>query len=121
MNHHTCSVVIALSIEIIIVPGMGMDNIAGTFTKPCYFHTRMRYVYLFTILSFTASGQALRDINYNFRYNPSEPLEFQAHAVRGSGNWTAYYTLIIRDSAEDVSQFSIQWEIRKDLSEKEGL
>jgi GWxTD domain-containing protein len=100
---------------------MPIGIIAGTLTKPCYFHTRMRYVFLLTILSLTASGQALRDINYNFRYNPSEPLEFQLHAVKGAGNWTAYYTLIIRDSVEDVNQFSIQWEVRKDLSEKEGL
>jgi GWxTD domain-containing protein len=92
-----------------------------TFTKPCYFHTRMRYISLFVLLSFTASGQALRDINYSFLYNPNEPIEFHIEAVKLNEGWTVFFNLSLRDTTQDIGQFLIQWDIRKDLSEKEGV
>ena len=93
----------------------------GTFTKPCYFHTCMRYIALFVLLSFTASGQALRDINYSFLYNPNEPIKFHIEVVKLSEGWTAFFHLSLRDTTQDISQFLIQWDVRKDLSEKEGV
>ena len=80
----------------------------------------MRYIALFVLLSFTASGQALRDINYNFLYNPSEPIQFHIKVVKLNESWNGFYRLSLRDTTQDISQFVIQWEVRKDLSEKEG-
>lgn len=99
---------------------MAIVIIPGTFTKPCYFHTHMRYLFIFILLSFTASGQALRDINYSFLYNPNEPFEFRIKAVKSSQGWTAFFNLTLRDTTHDINQFLVQWDIRKDISEKEG-
>jgi GWxTD domain-containing protein len=100
---------------------MAVVNIARTFTKPCYFHICMKYISLFVLLSFTASGQALRDINHSFLYNPNEPIEFRMTAVKLTDGWRAFFDLTLRDTTQDISQFVIQWEMRKDLSEKEGV
>jgi hypothetical protein len=93
----------------------------GTFAKPCYFHTCMRYIALFILLSFTASGQALRDINYSFLYNPNEPIKFYVEVVKLGEDWTAFFHLSLRDTTQDINQFLVQWDFRKDLSEKEGV
>ena len=100
---------------------MAIVIIDGTFTKPCYFHTCMRYIALFVLLSFTASGQALRDINYSFLYNPNEPIKFHIEVVKLSEGWNGFFHLSLRDTTQDISQFVIQWDVRKDLSEKEGV
>ncbi|HEX6227734.1 MAG TPA: hypothetical protein VFZ52_25120, partial [Chryseolinea sp.] len=81
----------------------------------------MRYISLFILLSFNASGQALRDINYSFQYNPNEPVEFNISVTKLDNGWTAFFNLSLRDTTQDISQFVIQWDVRKDLSEKEGV
>jgi GWxTD domain-containing protein len=80
----------------------------------------MRYLLIFILLTSTASGQALRDINYSFLYNPDEPIELQIQAVKSSQSWVVFYRMILRDTAHEVDHFLVQWDIRKDLSEKEG-
>jgi GWxTD domain-containing protein len=81
----------------------------------------MRYVFVILLLSaFSASGQALRDINYNFQYNPIEPFTFQVHVVRSAETWTVFFNLTLRDTLQQAEQFLIQWDIRKDLGDKEG-
>ena len=100
---------------------MAIVIIPRTFTKPCYFHTCMRYLSLFLLLSITASGQPLRDINYSFLYNPNEPVEFHIQVVKLNDSWNAFFNLTLRDTTQDIAQFVIQWDIRKDLSEKEGV
>lgn len=92
----------------------------GTFAKPCYFHTPMKYLSIFLLLSVTAVGQPLRDINYSFLYNPNEPFKFSIEIIKSNQGWTAFYDLTLRDTTQDIDQFAIQWEVRKDLSEKEG-
>ena len=81
----------------------------------------MRYVVVILLLSaFSASGQALRDINYNFQYNPIEPFSFQVHVVKSAETWTVFFNLTLRDTLQQADQFLIQWDVRKDLGEKEG-
>jgi GWxTD domain-containing protein len=81
----------------------------------------MRYVFVILLLSaLSASGQALRDINYNFQYNPIEPFTFQVHVVKSAETWTVFFNLTLRDTLQEAEQFLIQWDIRKDLGEKEG-
>ncbi|WP_276367217.1 GWxTD domain-containing protein [Chryseolinea sp. H1M3-3] len=79
----------------------------------------MRYLFIFALISFSASGQALRDINYSFLYNPNEPIEFDIKVIRSTQGWTAFYRLSPRDTTSE-NLYVIQWELRKDLSEKEG-
>jgi GWxTD domain-containing protein len=80
----------------------------------------MRYLLIFILLSSTASGQALRDINYSFLYNPDEPIELRIKAVKSSQGWKVFYKMTLRDTAQEIDLFLVQWDIRKDLSEKEG-
>lgn len=80
----------------------------------------MRYLFIFILFASAASGQPLRDINYNFVYNPTEPIEFQIKPVHSPTGWTAFFRLTLRDTTQDIGQFLIQWDVRKDLSEKEG-
>jgi GWxTD domain-containing protein len=93
----------------------------GTFAKPCYFHTRMKYLSICLLLSINTYGQPLRDINYNFLYNPVESFEFSIEAIKSTEGWTAFYELELRDTTHDIDQFTIQWDLRPDLSEKEGV
>ncbi len=82
----------------------------------------MRYVIL--ILSFllvgVANGQALRDINYNYVYNPEEIFAFDLKPVRQESEWNVLYKLNIRDTSFLVNDFTIQWEFRQSLGEKES-
>jgi GWxTD domain-containing protein len=79
----------------------------------------MRYLVIFILLSVTASGQALRDLNYSFLYNPQEPIDFQMKVTRSSQGWTVLYALTLRDTTQD-NDFLIQWDVRKELGDKEG-
>jgi len=100
---------------------MTIVAIPRTFTKPCYFHTCMRYASIFILLiSFAASGQPLRDLNYNFLYNPNEPVEFHMKVVKSAQAWTTFFRFSLRDTTQKVNEFVVQWDTRKDLSEKEG-
>ena len=99
---------------------MAIVIIPRTFTKPFYLYG-MRYVFVILFLSaFSASGQALRDINYNFLYNPIEPFTFQVHVVRSAETLTVFFNLTLRDTLQRPEEFLIQWDIRKDLGDKEG-
>src|SRR5690349_2574404 len=104
------------------IPQENNKSILGTFEKRCYFSILiMRYSFLFLlILNFPAKAQALRDINYNFLYSPSELFSFDLKAIRSEGNWLAYFKLKPRDTSTTTSDYSIQWEIRNTLGDKEG-
>lgn len=80
----------------------------------------MRYLVIFLFVSFSAAGQALRDINYNFLYNTAEPVELNMHVTRSGNGWTVNYRLTARDTTSDAGLYLIQWDIRQDLSQKEG-
>jgi hypothetical protein len=99
---------------------MAIVMIPCIFTKPRYFHTLMKYLSFLLLFPFTTLGQPLRDINYNFLYNSNEPFQFSIEAIRSSQGWTAFYDLTLRDTTQDIDQFMIQWDLRSDVSEKEG-
>lgn len=67
-----------------------------------------------------ANGQALRDINFNYQYGHGGALSFDIKPVRLTDRWTIFYRLQMPDTAYTADQFSIQWEKRNELSEKEG-
>src|SRR5688500_11708196 len=71
-------------------------------------------------LSVSAYPQALRDINYAYQYNPDEPFSFSLRPVIGSGSFTILYSLQVKDTAGLMNEYSIQWEARNMLIDKEG-
>src|SRR5687768_17456911 len=81
----------------------------------------MRYA-LVVLLFFSvgARAQALRDVNYNFLYDPTEPFTLTIKIVRSGAGWTALYNFTLRDSAQRMDQFHITWDLRPSVDEKQG-
>lgn len=65
-------------------------------------------------------GQPLRDINYAYLYNPGESFSFDLKSVRQPSSWILFYKLQLRDTAVRVDDYTVQWETRQTLSDKEG-
>ncbi len=86
------------------------------------FQSMMRYLkLLLIIISFSAQGQALREINYSYVYNIAEPISFVMKPQRSATGWNVHYRLQLRDTSLHADQFVIQWDVRKDLAAKEGF
>jgi GWxTD domain-containing protein len=79
-----------------------------------------RFLLLFLLVGPVVYGQALRDINFSYHYSPLELFTFDMKPVRQPSGWQVYYTLQIRDTSATAADYSIQWETRTSLSEKEG-
>lgn len=74
----------------------------------------------FLLIAIAANAQALRDINYNYLYNPEEAFAFEMKPVRGESDWSVIYKISLRDTSFHAEDFAIQWEVRQSLSEKES-
>lgn len=66
-------------------------------------------------------AQALRDINFNYLYNPDQPFKFSMRPVRGTTAWSVFYKLQLSDTTASSAEYRIQWELRTTLFEKEGI
>jgi GWxTD domain-containing protein len=71
--------------------------------------------------SLALSAQPLRDINYNYLYNPVESFSFVTKTVRQGENFTVFFRLQVRDTTFQTADYLIQWESREGLSEKEAV
>ena len=81
----------------------------------------MRYaLVLFCFLSVGAQAQALRDVNYNFLYDPTEPFTLSIKVVRSTSGWTALYNFTLRDSAQRIDQYHMTWDLRPSIDDKQG-
>jgi GWxTD domain-containing protein len=67
-----------------------------------------------------ASGQALQDINFSYEYNPAESFSFRLKPVKEANQWIVFYKLSLRDTSLSSNDFTIQWEARQTLSEKQN-
>ncbi|HTF18680.1 MAG TPA: GWxTD domain-containing protein [Chryseolinea sp.] len=68
----------------------------------------------------SASGQALRDINYSYLYDPEEPFVLTIKAIRAQDGWTAHFSMVMQDTMQQADQFAMAWDIRTSLDEKSG-
>ena len=71
----------------------------------------------FSLASFC---QPLRNINYNYLYDPEPPVSMHLQPVRNGGAFTVLYSLQVKDTTALMSNYSITWEGRNSLSESEG-
>jgi len=71
-------------------------------------------------LSVTAWSQPLRDINYAYLYNPDETFSFRLKPVRGAEFFTIVYSLHTKDTAGLMNEYTIEWEGRDMISDKDG-
>jgi GWxTD domain-containing protein len=75
--------------------------------------------FVWGILCFVATvGQAqpLRDINFNYLYDLNQPVSLDLKVVRTADGFVVHYAL----QSSDTSLYTIQWELRSTLGEKEG-
>lgn len=72
------------------------------------------------VLTVGLHAQPLRDVNYAYQYDPDGALVFELKGVRVDGSYLILYNLQVRDTAALMSDYTIQWEGRSMLSDKEG-
>lgn len=72
----------------------------------------------FTVVAFS---QPLRDINFEYLYNPQSSVMLQLRPVKTESSFTILYSLHVKDTADLATNYSIQWEGRDQLSDKEGM
>jgi GWxTD domain-containing protein len=79
----------------------------------------MKYFIIGLFLTIGAAGNAqpLRDINFNYLYDPDQPAALNLSAVRTPQGFTAHYELQWQDSTH---AHSIQWQLRTGFGEKDG-
>ena len=75
---------------------------------------------LLVFSSVSSFGQPLRDINYEYLYNPDATVNMDLRAIRDGGSYTVLYDLEVKDTAGVSDQYSVEWEGRMLLSDKEG-
>jgi GWxTD domain-containing protein len=68
----------------------------------------------------SVSGQALRDINYSYLYDPEEPFVLTIKPIRAQDGWTVHFSMVMQDSMQRADQFVFGWEVRNSLDEKSG-
>jgi GWxTD domain-containing protein len=78
-------------------------------------------VALSLLVSSSAVSQPLRDINYEYLYNPEASLTFDLKPVRGEKSFTIVYSLQLKDTTGLDADYLIQWEGREMLSDREGI
>lgn len=76
---------------------------------------------LFCFIGLRAEGQILRDINFNYLYNPNKDFSFQWKIIRQADSYDVYYQIQTTDSSRALTAYSIEWELRASLSEKSGI
>ena len=76
--------------------------------------------FVLLLLSVASFAQPLRDINYEYLYNPDGPVSFSLRPVRTDSAYTILYSLQAKDTTGIMSRYAVQWEGRDLLSDKEG-
>jgi GWxTD domain-containing protein len=76
---------------------------------------------IFLFLSVASYAQPLRDINYAYLYDPAADFTFDLKPVRGQKEFTVLYKLQLKGASAKIDDYSIFWEGRSMLNEKEGV
>lgn len=79
---------------------------------------RNSVIILLLFIGVAVNAQTLRDINYNYQYDPSQPVSFAMKLTRNKEAFTAHYYVDWKDSTH---QIVVNWELRSGFSEKEGV
>src|SRR6478609_4122490 len=71
---------------------------------------------LFCFFLFSAQSQVLRDINYNYQYNPNGLFNFTWKCIKESNTYNVFYEVILSDTT--FKDYHVQFETRQSISEK---
>jgi GWxTD domain-containing protein len=80
---------------------------------------RLAFVLIFFPL--ISAAQALKDINFNYLYNPNETLRLSMQPIRGEHHWSIYFRLHGQDTTANFSDTSIAWEVRSSTGDPKGI
>jgi GWxTD domain-containing protein len=72
------------------------------------------------IISVTVFGQPLRDIDYAYVYNPDEAFSMQLKPVRSGSDFIVVYSLRVKDTVAIAEEYTIEWQGRAMLSDKDA-
>jgi GWxTD domain-containing protein len=82
---------------------------------------RNRLLIVFMVLSgVSTQAQILRTINFNYIYWPKADFTFQWKVLNRNNQIEVTYSLERNSESISLSEYDILWELRKDISEKEG-
>lgn len=70
--------------------------------------------------SFAAVCQPLRDINYEYMYDPDAFVTMQLEPVKRGSSFTILYDIHVKDTAGFATNYVMEWEGRTLLSDREG-
>jgi GWxTD domain-containing protein len=76
--------------------------------------------FLILATPFVTTAQALRDINYSYLYNNSNPITISFQTVRNPSSWTTFFQMVSTDTTQQISDYEVRFETRASLGEKEG-
>ncbi len=74
----------------------------------------------FCLLCLTAEAQVLRDINYNYVYDPQEVFNFKWKVVRVEEAYKVFYEILPNDPVQDSTTITVQLELRESLGDRRG-
>lgn len=77
-------------------------------------------VSLFFFTSLCLQGQVLRDLNYNYLYDPDLPFQFSWKILSTDGGFSVHYELTMNDTLQSDTNLIIEWSLRNSLSERKG-
>jgi len=75
---------------------------------------------LFCLTGWAAQAQSLRELNFNYIYNPDREFSFLWRITRQADSFDVHYQLQVTDTSQLLQSYSIQWELRNSLSDKNG-
>lgn len=108
--------------DIVVQNPIGKTSLLISSTRKAKSIVMKKYLYLYFLLcSFPSFSQPLRDINYEYLYNPNAQVLLQLKTVRESPtSYLILYSLQVKDTTRLMSEYTIEWEGRSMLSDKEG-
>lgn len=80
---------------------------------------RKLIIVLLLLTSATVQAQILRNLNFQYIYNPEEAVSFTWSVVKEGNTYRAFYDLQLTDSSQ-FKLASVEFEIRESVSEKTG-
>ena len=78
------------------------------------------FAVVFLFVAVSGLCQPLRDINYEYMYDPEVNVSLHLKPVRGADSFTILYRLQVADTTGLMNNWSIEWEGRNTLADKEG-
>jgi GWxTD domain-containing protein len=83
---------------------------------------RLKGTIIFLFFAGLASqAQVLRDINYSYYYGANETFSFQWKAIKQANGYVVYYQLSRTDTTQTLKDFTVEWETRNSISEKNSF